>query len=118
MEGYDPWGNRPKGTPDPIKVPAEASLKFTLSLIPLGLGIIITAATFIAPLFKPLMSPDAQAATDLLTSTFCKGIEVLSVGYLGIRSGVNYFRATTALHNFNRQEAKRHSDEISHLGHR
>ena len=118
MEGYDPWGNRIKGAPDPINVPAEASLKFTLSLIPLGLSVIITAATFIAPLFKPLMSPDAQATTDLLTSTFCKGAEIISVGYLGIKTGINYFRATTALHNFNRQEAKRHSDEISHFGRR
>jgi len=113
---YDAHGNRPQGTSDPIIAPVEADRRFWRSLHPLGLATLITTASFIVPLFRPLMTPDAQAATDLLTSTFCRAVELAAVGILGIRSGVNYLRAVRAVNDFNRSEAQRHRDEQTFTG--
>ncbi len=117
MKGYDRWGNRPKGAPDPINAPAEANLKFDRSRLFFQLSSIPLILSFIVPLFKPLMSHDAQVMTDILTSNTCKGIEVVGIGYLGFTSFINGIRARRATRNFNRAEAQRKRDEISFLGH-
>ena len=111
MSKYDRYGNRPKGSPDPIEPFKAQSNRWINSCVLLAGSVVWTVGTFIAPAAKPLLPQETHGIVDAVSSGFCKGVDLVGVGILAINTGINYFRTAQAARDFNREEARRQSDE-------